>query len=94
MVVRRRRRRGGIHYSNHFTSLEKVALAAASVKESKTEKDRQGVGGGGGVQLGLLMTVGKSKAQLHFSSFIAFLHEHPEHPHNNQRYSSSILVSP
>lgn len=41
-----------------------------------------------------LMTVSKSKAQLHFSTVIAFSHEHPEHPHNNQRHFSGILVSP
>ena len=41
-----------------------------------------------------LMTVSKSKVQLHFSTFIAFSHEHPEHPHYNQRYFSVILVSP
>lgn len=28
----------GIHYYNHFTSLEKVALAAAFVKERKQRK--------------------------------------------------------
>lgn len=41
-----------------------------------------------------LMAVSKSKAQLHVSTFIAFSHEHPEHPHNNQRHFSGILVSP
>lgn len=41
-----------------------------------------------------LMTVSKSKAQLHFSTVIAFPHEHPEHPHNNQRHFGGILVSP
>ena len=60
-----------------FTSLKKVALQATSVKREKTEKDRRR----GGKRP--LMTVIESKAQLHFSAFIAVLVEHTEHPHNN-----------
>lgn len=40
------------------------------------------------------MAVSKSKAQLNFSTFIAFSHEHSEHPHNNQRHYGGILLFP
>lgn len=39
-----------------------------------------------------LMAVRKSKAQFNFSTFIAVSHEHSEHPHNNQRHSSGVLL--
>lgn len=85
--------KGGIHYYNHFTSLGKVALRAGCVKErrqrntaSEVKRDER--------RKKPLMTVSKSKAQLHFSTVIAFSHEHPEHPHNNQRHFGSILASP
>lgn len=80
----------GVHYYNHFTSLEKVALKAGSVEETRTGEYVER----GEERWAALMAVSKSKAQLHFSTFIAFSHEHPEHPHNNQRHFSSILASP
>lgn len=80
----------GVHYYNHFTSLEKVALKAGSVEETRTGEYVER----GEERWAALMAVSKSKAQLHFSTFIAFSHEHPEHPHNNQRHFSGILASP
>lgn len=80
----------GVHYYNHFTSLEKVALKAGSVEETRMGEYVER----GEERWAALMAVSKSKAQLHFSTFIAFSHEHPEHPHNNQRHFSGILASP
>lgn len=92
---------GSIHYYNHFTSLEKVALRAAAVRErrrkrqeTERERGRRGKRKRDEWREKPLMAVSKSEAQLHFSTFIAFSHEYPEHPHNKQRHSSGISLSP